>query len=487
MSEYQKRLLIYIAIAGGLIYWLAIFSLPPAAVGTWDQVDFILGVEQFDLLNMQPHFPGYPFFILGGMLMNVVTENAELALSLWNKIIYLSAWWPLFKIAEHFLPRPQAALTATVVHILPFPLIMMQQPISESMAAAVFFWMIWSLLRAFNSGTRESGLLPMVLFAVLLGVRLSYLAVGASLLVYWVWYWRKSKDWQGIIFQLAILMIANLIWVSALIANAGSLKTFFDIAIGFTEGHFTDWGGTALASDASTIERLSYFLTQNLFWKGVFVEQGLFAVSLSALLILSAVSFTKKKADWFAFSMIIAFISYFLWALFAQNIEKPRHSLPLIMLLPLLVLCFSEWKNKLIIAFSVFVLCLEIGLGWMLVKQQANEQPAVIQASAFLQKESEPFIIYTWEETRVFDYQQVSFSHKRVFTYKNFLADLQMQAGKKVYITNKVKHGFEAQTGKDLSPHVKAVDTFHSEELFDPVYNKVMIYQWIPSGGEEIE
>ncbi len=41
-----------------------VYASPFAA--TWDEVDFALALDRYDLLAMQPHFPGYPYFILAG-------------------------------------------------------------------------------------------------------------------------------------------------------------------------------------------------------------------------------------------------------------------------------------------------------------------------------------------------------------------------------------------------------------------------------------
>ena len=37
---------------------------------SWDEVDFVLALDRFDLLAMQPHFPGYPYFVLGAMAVH---------------------------------------------------------------------------------------------------------------------------------------------------------------------------------------------------------------------------------------------------------------------------------------------------------------------------------------------------------------------------------------------------------------------------------
>ncbi|WP_203361557.1 glycosyltransferase family 39 protein [Bacillus sp. REN10] len=480
------NIMLIVSLIAFLVLWGYIIFLPVVMPSTWDQVDFALGVTRFDLLAMQPHFPGYPFFMFAAMVVHYVVKDAEAALSIWNKLIYLTSLYPLFKLARHSLsPRP-AFLTALLIHCLPFPLLMMQQPISEPMALAIFFWFLWSLMRAVEQGTREAGIWPMVLLAVLLGVRLSYVAVFVAVIVYWIWYWKQTKDGRGIVFQLFILIAANLAWVSALISNAGSLQTFIKIALGFTDGHFTEWGGTAIASDAAVWERMSYLLFHNLLWSGMFVEDLPLAILLGGTFVAAGFMMNKRMGDVISLSWLAVFLSYFLWVLFAQNIDKPRHSLPLISLLPLLLLTKVNWKRWFTAAVAVTVMT-EMMVAIPLVKEQALDEPAVIQASNYLEEMKEPFIVYTWEETRVFEYRQVSFSHKRLFSYDRFLADVSSQKNRRIYLTDKVVSGFEQQIGHSLQEQLTKQAEFTSNHLFDPVYDQVILYEWMPSGGGKNE
>lgn len=70
---------------------------------TYDQVDFALALERYDLLAMQPHFPGYPYFILGGYLVHLWVQDKAASLTLFNILLYTSAMIPMYKISRvHF-------------------------------------------------------------------------------------------------------------------------------------------------------------------------------------------------------------------------------------------------------------------------------------------------------------------------------------------------------------------------------------------------
>ena len=45
------------------------------------------------------------------------------------------------------------------------------------------------------------------------------------------------------------------------------------------------------------------------------------------------------------------------------------------------------------------------------------------------------------------------------------------------YITNKVVEGFKAQ-GINLTGKIKKIKEFHSNPIYDPVYNDIVLYEW---------
>lgn len=91
-------MLLVIAVIGTVTYLSIIYASP--YVRTWDEVDFTLALERFDLLAMQPHFPGYPYFILGGWIINQWIHNGLKALSIFNTLAALSAVLPIFWLAR---------------------------------------------------------------------------------------------------------------------------------------------------------------------------------------------------------------------------------------------------------------------------------------------------------------------------------------------------------------------------------------------------
>lgn len=453
-------------------------------VSSWDQVDFSLAVERYDLRAMQPHFPGYPYFILGGMLTKFMVAEPNLALVLFNILIYASSIIPVYFIAARLISRQSAFAVAVAIYTASYPLIIVNQPMSEGAALAVFWWYFWSLSKAEEKHAGKWMLLPLFLFSVLLGIRLSYIPMGAGLIFL---FYNKWKDHQirfsGLLIYTLIAGVFQLIWVGGLILTEGGLVNFLELAFGFTGGHFQEWGGTTASNDLSIFARIKIFLFTNIFWWGIFSRTHVLMVIYIVMGIFIFLPRTKSKLfknKPFILG-ILMMSAYGIWALFAQNIDKPRHILPVALILIFLVLSAFLEKNKGILG-SLLILVLLIAqaiVSTNLVKTQANEEPAVYRLARFLEERNEEFVLYTWEETRVLEYMEMPYPHKRVNTYNVFLHDQGLYKNKAVYLTDKVVNGFKAQ-GIDIEKRVEKIKVFESGKIFDPVYNEIILYKWTP-------
>ncbi|RBP04338.1 glycosyltransferase family 39 protein [Rossellomorea aquimaris] len=489
IDKHLNKWMISILVVFSLYFIYRLILLPPYA-SSWDEVDYALGVIEFDLLKMQPHFPGYPFFIFGGMMVHIFVDDPVLSLQIFNTILLVSSILPVYWLFGHYLERKKAIIATLFLFSLSYPSVMTVQAMSEGAAIPVLWWYLWSLHRAVIRKTKDAAVLPILLFAILMGIRLSYIGFGAGILYYWFVFWKESGNGsekvKAIAFHLTLLILSQGVWLSALAANAGSLQTLLQIALGFTDGHFTEWGGT-VESDTGFFERLWNYIFINIGWNGLFT-QSLSIMVITALLFLLSVKMTGKwtKPGTGTILLLIAFGSYFIWGLFAQNIDKPRHILPLAILAVFFLLI--GWMKKLnatkIIALSLWFI-LHIGTSVGVLTDYHASAPAVYKTESYFteQNEKTPIVVYTWEETRVYSYLDAPYSHKRVLTYSQFLQDIQ-HTNKEIYLTGAVVKGFEQQGIENLDEKIEKVQVFHSQELFDPVYSTITVYKWADKKGE---
>ncbi|MCX8001787.1 MAG: nucleoporin-interacting protein [Anoxybacillus mongoliensis] len=449
-----------------------VYASPFAA--TWDEVDFALALDRYDLLAMQPHFPGYPYFIFGGMLVHSLVDNPAKALAIWNGLLMISATIPIYFLAKTFVKKKYTWVVTALVQSLSYVTLIVSQPMSEGSALAVLWWYVWSLQRAIHSDRLYAQLLPLWLFSVMLGIRLSYVPFGIGIL--YVWWKRKYRVKQLLLYSLVAIAF-QFIWMSAVAATEGT--GFWQLALSFTTGHFTQWGGTVSTDEAPFWQRAIVLIFYNIIWTGM-AKQSIWL--LSCFVILLAMMW-KQIAIPPLYRLLL--LTYFLWALFAQNIEKPRHILPIVVIVSFFLFVSALQSPSRLRLTVVFVLLLsQTMLGMQAVKHQATQLPATYQLAYDFEQKEKPFIIFTWEETRVFEYLSVSFPHERVFSFDVFQREKAAFPHAKVYVTDHVIKGFQAQ-GIDVRPYIHPVRTYESSLLSDPVYGHITVYEW--REGEERE
>lgn len=447
---------------------------------TWDQVDFSLGVKRYDLMAMQPHFPGYPFFILGGKLVYLVIKDTSKALVVFNILFYTSALFPIFRICRMYLNRHHSILSMAILYTAGYATVVVNSPMSEGAALAAFWWYIWGLLLALKTKNHKFILLPLAFVSILTGIRLSYFPFVAGI-VYLLFFKLKKKvlTFKQALYLIIIGVLMQLIWVGALVISEGSIKGFLKLSIAFTNGHFTDWGGAIETSTIPFMKRLSLFIFNNILWTGISAHSWIITALFAGLVI---ELFLKRKLVQQQGLTLFYFMFgiYFLWALFAQNIEKARHVLPLAMMM-ILILCiksFSKQTTNISVFIGLLLLVAQVFTSMDLLQEQANSRPAVYQMNDYILKKDEPVVLYTWEETRVLNYLNVPYSHKRIETYQLFHYDATYYHNRTILLTDKVVKGFKSQ-GVHLEGKIKKVATFQSNDIFDPVYNHISLYKWI--------
>lgn len=456
---------------------------------SWDQVDFSLALSRFDLFAMQPHFPGYPYFILGGMLFNSWIENPSTALSVFNSALLLTSVYPLYSLSRSILSKSLSIMTVAIFQSMIFINVMSVQPMSEASAVAVLWWYIWSVKLAYKKSSSLFVLLSSFIFSILLGIRLSYIPFGIGLLALFLQkkskYASKREYLSFLGKQIGFAVMFQLIWVAGLAASEGGVAAFMQLALGFSTGHFKEWGGTAVSNTAAPfLERLTDLMLYNIGWTGLAGQHLAVIVLVSVVAITSIfLAFLERKnlqVSWFAWTYVAMFLSYLLWALFAQNIEKPRHILPLPgMLLFVCTVYFVAPLRKLQAArIGILTVLLLIQVVATYSALEESRKPAAVhKLTSYLSEVEEPLMVYTWEETRVMDYVDAPFQHDRVYTYATFRSQLPYYEDRKVFLTKEVVQGF-LQQGAPIEDSIQRVDTFYSNQMYDPVYHKIVLYEY---------
>lgn len=501
-----------LAILGALFALNLSFASP--FVRSWDEVDFVLALNRYDLLAMQPHFPGYPYFIAGATIVHQWISDPVRSLNVFNALFALSAALPIALLAKRYVGTIAAWWAPVWVLTTPYLWLMGSRPMSECAGIAALWWYVWSVREAAdkpNSFLRHG--VAILMFSLLMGIRLSFFPFGAALVLLWVVQYRSlagnaARRWIRLMLSLIAAGAAQLVWVGGLVMSEGTLQGFWKLSQAFVAGHFSEWGGGVVAAEMPFGSRVVTLLADHLFYTVLFSRSaviGALLVFLVAIVCLGArmlrgglpVGRTEQKSPRYGMWLGICIAAYAVWALLGQNIEKPRHIAPIAG--PLLLLLYvmslrtilslrkaavTSLRNWLYRAVGIgaglamtAVLIAQFTQGVSLLKLQAEQKPAVYRLHEYIESLEQPLVLYTWEETRVLQYLHADYEHRRIWTFDYFHALADSASDRRVLLTDHVLGGFMLQND-EAETYVTPVATFRSEALFDPVYSEITLYEW---------
>ncbi|MCF6138151.1 nucleoporin-interacting protein [Pseudalkalibacillus berkeleyi] len=483
--EKSKTIYILALVLFGAFILFIRTSFASSYASTWDMVDFSLAIDQFDLFMMQPHFPGYPYFIFMGMLVNAGIDDPAQSLSIVNGVLMTTAIIPVFLYLGKRMEYWLAIIGALVVQSSTYIWIMSTQPMSEASAVALLLWFVWALdVSLRNPEKLRFSILASFLFSLVMGIRLSYFPLGIGLLIVWWIRWRKTRETSILILETGLFLLFQAIWINGLIVSAGGISSFLELSVAFTNGHFSEWGGSVATSNLSLLERFIQLTFVNFIWTGVLGES---TVTGFLMLLLVCLIFSRKPAfEKSAYLIVLLMITYFIWALVGQNIEKPRHILPLV---PLFMIIFinlagsikrSKWNSVVLTLTLVPLMMIQSIQGISHLKEIKTQTPASYQLTNYMSELDDRSVIFTWEEERVFDYLHAPFYYKKVYRYHLFKEEMNHFKNHRIFVTDRVLKGFKIQ-GVEVSTRFRKVKTFQSNHLVDPIYSTITLYEWDPT------
>lgn len=490
----------------------------------WDAVDFALAVERFDLLAMQPHFPGYPLYVVGARLLLPIAGDPVRALTWLGAIA--GGWLvvPLYALGRMLGGAFAGWVVALWAAVHPWLWVTALRPMSDSVGlTALFAVVVLALCLALRNEQRAWRWVAVGgLFGLTMGVRLSYVPFGFSLAAL-AWLPWRDEPWRAKLRRVAGwafgFVAGVLVWVIPVAQTEGGLSSFFSLAVAFTSGHFTQWGGTALSDERGWLERLvriAGHLTGMGVWgwlpsspRETTILMNLTAVfGLASGAVVLIVAATRARR-WFGmdatvprrfvprFSAVrvsremtiglLLTVPYALWVWVGQNADKPRHVLPL---LPFVLVAGAVALARCSWCHGRFVPALvRIGLacawamwyawaGWQAARAYQETPPLVqLARDVAARVEGQLAVVYTWEEERVIEYYAPHVEAIRLRRVSTLMQDvLSRGPGVTVYATNAVLDGFGSD-GAAIRRHFRPVARFQGPPGLYPVYHDIVLYQ----------
>lgn len=489
----------------------------------WDAVDFALAVERFDLLAMQPHFPGYPLYVFGARLLLPIAGDPVRALT-W--LGALAGGWlvvPLYALGRMLGGAFAGWVVALWAAVHPWLWVTALRPMSDSVGLTVLFVVVALALGL--ARREEQRVWPWGavggLFGLAMGIRLSYVPFGFSIAALawlpwrgepWTAKMRRVAGW-GLGFVLGVLL-----WVIPVAELEGGLSAFWSLGIAFTAGHFTEWGGTVLSDERGWLARLAR-IAGHLMGMGVWgwlltssheaatlmdlaAVAGLFAGAAGLIYAarrarrfgteatatrrliprFAAMRVSREMAVW-----LLLTVPYALWIWVGQNADKPRHALPLF---PFVLVAGAVALARLSLRVGGGVPQLvRIGLacalavwyawaGWQAARAYQQTPPLVqLARDVAARVEGQLAVVYTWEEARVIRYYAPGVTAVRLRRVSTLMQDvLSRGPGVTVYATNAVLDGF-GPDGAAIRRHFRPVARFQGPPGLYPVYHDIVLYR----------
>lgn len=365
-----------------------------------DSLRFALSVtDAYDVVALQPHFPGYPAFWLVAKALYLATERFAVAFSLIGGIaIFVVIYYALHILAlvapdeqeRDPLLRPAGGVLAGLIFFNPLMWLMGNRYMPDLMglagALAAFYYLAVTLQKGREA--HRMAAVGLLLTGLLAGLRLSYLPLllPPVLLVLA----RKKHRLRLVGWGAAGVVV----WLIPMVLDTG-WPELLAVARRQTVGHFTEFGGT-IQTDPQLGRRLTGFLeglwADGLggYWTGRHPITGLVGLGFLGVFGVGARRVVRARDAQFLWTLIgLTWVVYAVWIGLYQNvIYKSRHVLPL---LPFVLLVAALGADTLLrrrryiyrVAVSLFLASCVVVTGVLIV--QHRQPSAVAQAEMYIQ------------------------------------------------------------------------------------------------------
>ena len=159
----------------------------------WDAVQLALGIKNFNILQHQPHPPGYFFYICLGKILNKFVGDANYSLIIINIIFTIIATILFYNIAlKIFKDKKLSMLSAIILITNPFVWFhgeFVNIYLIDSLFALVYFYLSYSIIKEKNNSLT----LFSFLFGIGIGFRQSLLIFFAPLYLFTAYHYLKRN------------------------------------------------------------------------------------------------------------------------------------------------------------------------------------------------------------------------------------------------------------------------------------------------------
>jgi len=115
-----------------------------------DSIDFALGLHDYDLSLLQPHFPGYPVYMVASSLFFKLSHQDVWSLVMPGVLFGSITMYPLSLLTRQLFSERVAILTAVLYLINPLCWLQAERPTSDAMGLffviSATYFLYWRIL-----------------------------------------------------------------------------------------------------------------------------------------------------------------------------------------------------------------------------------------------------------------------------------------------------------------------------------------------------
>ncbi|MBH10520.1 MAG: hypothetical protein CMG74_09275 [Candidatus Marinimicrobia bacterium] len=314
-----------------------------------DSLRFALSISEYNLLKLQPHFPGYPVYCFMAKILFFSTNSLGVTFSLLggSSIFFIILF--TLKFCNIQLNTLKGFLFTIIIFFNPILWLMGNRYMPDLMGLAVLVSSLYLL--TYRRTAKLYQPIGYLLIGILAGIRLSYLPFLMVPFIYHL-IGNKERVRNLLLFNLGIaLWFIPLIWISG-------FENLYLVATKQTIGHFSDFGGTIITENNWYDRFINLFRSiwadgMGGYWSDRSWQTLILSFPLGFLLFRGAVGFIENfRNDKIQILLFVSVIVYIIWIFFFQNIiHKSRHVLPIIIFLFFLL---NIGKDNILIKKSIF-------------------------------------------------------------------------------------------------------------------------------------
>lgn len=300
-----------------------------------DSINFALGLHHFDIVQHQPHPPGYPVYILLGRLtlwlvsvatsMSAVRADA-LALAIWSAFggaAAIGGAARLFGAVERRFGDGRANPIWPVALLAASPLFWMcgLRPMSDMPGLAAVLWSQALLVEGMSD--RRACVAGALLAGISAGIRIQTLALTTPVLLLAVIYQRRAGVWWVLSRVGGACLAGGVVWAVPLLAASGGVSGYL-AALNTQAGEDFAWVNMLWSNPTPRRLAFSLYETFALPWASDRLAACVAVMGMVGAL--TALVKTPRAAG----VMLFAFVPYIVYHLLFQETLTVRYALPAI-------------------------------------------------------------------------------------------------------------------------------------------------------------